>query len=141
MGAFSDTPALIAKGTILPFTFVKADSSNDDAGLQSTANTDTILGVSDGSTKAFNSGNHAETGDPITLQGGGVVLITCNSSPGTINPGTMLEAASDGTCKAATVTVGPARRFHGYAALQAGAAGRVIRARLVGGFIYYPTTL
>ncbi len=141
MGSFSDTPALLAKGTIAPFTFVKADSSNDDCGLQASANTDTIFGVSDGSTNGPTSANHAVTGEPITLQGGDVVLIKCNSSPGTINPGTMLEAASDGTCKAATVTAGPARRFHGYAALQAGAAGLVIRARLVGGFIYYPTTL
>lgn len=141
MGSFSDTPALLAKGTIAPFTFVKADSSNDDSGLQATAVTDTILGVTDGSTNGPTSANHAVTGDPITLQGGDVVLIKCNATPGTINPGTMLEAASDGTCKAATVTAGPQRRFHGYAALQTGAAGVVIRARKVGGFIYYPTTL
>lgn len=141
MGSFSDTPALLAKGTIAPFTFVKADSSNDDSGLQATAVTDTILGVTDGSTNGPTSANHAVTGDPITLQGGDVVLIKCNATPGTINPGTMLEAASDGTCKAATVTAGPQRRFHGYAALQTGAAGVIIRARKVGGFIYYPTAL
>ena len=143
MGSFSDTPALIAGGTIRPYRFIAASTTADDTGLEVSVATadEVIVGVSDGSTNGPTSGNHAVTGEPINLQGGDVVLIKCNSSPGTINPGTMLEAASDGTCKAATVTAGPARRFHGYAALQAGAAGLVIRARLVGGFIYYPTTL
>lgn len=129
MGSFSDTPALIAGGTILPFRFVKPDTTADDTGIQATSITTPVLGVSDGSTKAFNSGNHAETGDPITLQGGDVVLVEAG---GNITRGAMVESDSNG--KAITQSSTTGLNYNGYVALQSAASGTIIRIQRIAGF-------
>jgi len=129
MGSFSDTPALIAGGTILPYRFVKPSTSDDDTGLQAAGITTPVLGVSDGSTKAFNSANHAETGDPITLQGGDVVLVEAG---GNITRGAMVESDSDG--KAITQSSTSGLNYNGYVALQSAASGTIIRIQRIAGF-------
>jgi hypothetical protein len=129
MGSFSDTPALIAGGTILPYRFVKPSTSADDTGLQAAGITTPVLGVSDGSTKAFNSTNHAETGDPITLQGGDVVLVEAG---GSITRGAMVESDSDG--KAITQSSTAGLNYNGYVALQSAASGTIIRIQRIAGF-------
>jgi hypothetical protein len=133
MGSFSDTPALIAGGTIAPFRFVKVSTAADDTGLQAAEANTTILGVSDGSTNGPTSANHAVSGDPITLQGGDVVLVQCS---GSITRGSLVE--SDGNGKAQTATTTTGSRFHGYVALQSGADGLIIRVQKVSGWRYYP---
>jgi hypothetical protein len=132
MGSFSDTPALIAGGTIAPYRFVRPSTSADDTGLQSAAITTPVLGVTDGSTKAFNSANHAETGDPITLQGGDVVLVEAG---GNITRGAMVESDSDGKAITATTTTG--LNYQGYVALQSAASGTIIRVQRIAGFARY----
>ena len=132
MGSFSDTPALIAGGTILPYRFVKPSTAADDTGLQSAGITTPVLGVSDGSTRAFNSANHAETGDPITLQGGDVVLVEAG---GNITRGAMVESDSDGKAITATTTTG--LNYQGYVALQSAASGTIIRVQRIAGFARY----
>jgi hypothetical protein len=129
MGSFSDTPALIAGGTIAPYRFVRPSTSADDTGLQSAAITTPVLGVTDGSTKAFNSANHAETGDPITLQGGDVVLVEAG---GSITRGAMVESDSDG--KAITQSSTTGLNYNGYVALQSAASGTIIRIQRIAGF-------
>ena len=129
MGSFSDTPALIAGGTILPYRFVKPSTSADDTGLVSAAITTPVLGVTDGSTKAFNSGNHAETGDPITLQGGDVVLVEAG---GSITRGAMVESDSVGRAITQSSTAG--LNYNGYVALQSAASGTIIRIQRIAGF-------
>lgn len=129
MGSFSDTPALIAGGTILPYRFVRPSTSADDTGLQASAITTPVLGVSDGSTRAFNSANHAETGDPITLQGGDVVLVEAG---GSITRGAMVETDSDG--KAITQSSTAGLNYNGYVALQSAASGTIIRIQRIAGF-------
>ena len=133
MGSFSDTPALIAGGTIAPFRFVKVSTAADDTGLQAAEATTTILGVSDGSTNGPTSANHAVSGDPITLQGGDVVLVQCS---GNITRGALVESDANGKAQTATTTTGA--RFHGYVALQSGADGLIIRVQKVSGWRYYP---
>ena len=135
MGSFSDTPALIAGGTILPFRFVKPSTSADDTGLQAAEATTAILGVTDGSTRRFDSGNHAETGDPITLQGGsdGTVLVEAG---GNITRGSLVQSDSSGKAVVAVTT--PAGLYYqGYVALQSAASGTIIRIQRVGGFNRY----
>lgn len=132
MGSFSDTPALIAGGTIAPFRFVKVSTAADDTGLQAAEATTTILGVSDGSTNGPTSANHAVSGDPITLQGGDVVLVQCS---GNITRGALVESDANGKAQTATTTTGA--RFHGYVALQSGADGLIIRVQKVSGWRYY----
>ena len=129
MGSFSDTPALIAGETILPYRFVKPSTSADDTGLVSAAITTPVLGVTDGSTKAFNSGNHAETGDPITLQGGDVVLVEAG---GSITRGAMVESDSVGRAITQSSTAG--LNYNGYVALQSAASGTIIRIQRIAGF-------
>lgn len=129
MGSFSDTPALIAGGTILPYRFVRPSTSADDTGLQAAAITTPVLGVSDGSTKAFNSANHAETGDPITLQGGDVVLVEAG---GSITRGAMVESDSVGRAITQSSTAG--LNYNGYVALQSAASGTIIRIQRIAGF-------
>jgi len=135
MGSFSDTPALIAGGTIAPFRFVAMSSSADDTGVQASADTDKIVGVSDGSTNGPLSGNHATVGQPITLQGGanGTVLVEC---AGNITVGALVETDSSGKAQAITTTAGTTR-YHGFVALQGGAAGRIIRVQRIAGYIKY----
>ncbi len=132
MGSFSDTPALIAGGTIAPFRFVKVSTAADDTGLQAAEATTTILGVSDGSTNGPTSANHAVSGEPINLQGGDVVLVQCS---GNITRGALVESDANGKAQTATTTTGA--RFHGYVALQSGADGLIIRVQKVSGWRYY----
>jgi len=135
MGSFSDTPALIAGGDIYPWRFVKVSTAADDTGLQAAEANATVLGVSDGSTKvAVGTGSdlHAASTDPITLQGGDVVLVQCS---GNITRGALVESDANGKAQAATTTTGA--RFHGYVALQSGSDGLIIRVQKVSGWRYY----
>jgi hypothetical protein len=137
MGSFSDTPALIASGTIAPYRFVAvtttAGVTNDNKGFQASADTQPILGVSDASTLQFDSSNHATSGLPISLQGGDVVLLQVGTA---VTHGDVLETDANGKCQGATTTAGT-RRFHGYVALQNGAADEIIQAMKIGGFVKY----
>lgn len=122
MGAFSDTPVLLATGTILPYRFVKLSGENKGAVCAAGTGTNIVVGVTDGSTKAFNNGNHCESGDPITLQGGDVVLIEASDA---ITYGVRVVPTTDGKGVACATT---ATFMVGYVALEtAAAAGAIIR--------------
>ena len=144
MGSFSDTPALLANGNVSPFRFIKIDATSssantyDNQGVQVDSAIDNVVGVSDGSTKSATSSLHAEANDPITLQGGDVVLVECG---GAVARGSRVQADSSGKAITAVVTAGPAFRYQGYVALEAGASGRIIRIAKNGGMVYFPTTL
>lgn len=127
MGSFSDTPSLVAGGTVAPYTAVKISGRN--AGDQATAITDFIVGVTDGSTRKFDSANHAELGDGITLQGGAVVLVKANGNTTNIAAGDLLKVTTGGVFIKATAAAafGTGRSF--YIALEPAAAdGLIIRA-------------
>jgi hypothetical protein len=132
MGSFSDTPALIAGGTIAPYRFVKASTAADDTGLQAAEITTPILGVSDGSTNGPLSGDHAVAGQPITLQGGDVVLVEAG---GNITRGAMVQSDANGKAVTATTTAG--LNYQGYVALQSAASGTIIRVQHIAGFARY----
>jgi len=135
MGSFSDTPALIAGGTILPYRFVVSSAAADDTGLQASNATAGVVGVSDGSTNGPLSGNHAVSGQPITLQGGadGTVLVEAG---GNITRGSMVQSDSDG--KAVVAATSPAGLYYqGFIALQSAASGTIIRVQRIAGFARY----
>ena len=73
------SPNLVAGGTILPYRVVKMDTTAFQ-GVASTAVGDFVVGVSDGSTRRFDSANHADTGDPISLQPSNCVQLTASAS-------------------------------------------------------------
>ena len=144
MGSFSDTPALIAGGDVYPYRFIRVDTTgptaaaDDNTGVQVSAVTDNVVGVSDGSTNGPTSSKHAADGDPITLQGGDVVLVECG---GAVSRGGRVQADTNGKAVSAVVTVGPEFRYQGYVALEAGASGQIIRVYRNGGMVYFPSTL
>jgi len=132
MSSFSDTPSLVAGGTILPYRAVKVSARN--TGVVAAANTDIIVGVTDGSTRKFDSANNAETGDSINLQNGDIVLVTANGSSTNIAAGDLLIATTAGAFAkgtAATTTFAASRAW--YVALEPAAAdGLIIRAMRLG---------
>lgn len=73
------SPNLVAGGTILPYRVVKMDTTAFQ-GVASTAAGDFVVGVADGSTRRFDSANHAETGDPISLQPSNCVQLTASAA-------------------------------------------------------------
>jgi hypothetical protein len=132
MGSFSDTPSLVAGGTILPYRAVKVSARN--TGVVAAANTDFIVGVTDGSTRKFDSSNHCESGDTISLQGGDVVLVHATGNTVNIAAGDLLLATSAGSFvkgNAATTTFAASRAW--FVALEPAAAdGVIIRAMKLG---------
>jgi len=119
--AHSIQPNLEAGGTIRPYRFVKLDTSADNTGIESDAN-DTMIGVCSGSTRQFDSANHAEDGDHITLQAGNIVMIEAGAS---ITRGAPLESDADG--KATNQTADTTSRRIGGFALESGSSGEIIR--------------
>lgn len=98
MGSFSDIPSLTAAGNINPYRAVKASSTTGytrHSASESSAATDYIIGVADGSTKSFSSTLHAAAGDAITLQGGAVILVQTGSSAAIVC-GSLLKLNTDG---------------------------------------------
>jgi hypothetical protein len=127
MGSFSDTPSLVASGTVAPYTAIKISGRN--TGNQATANTDFVVGVTDGSVRRYDSANHAEDGDAISLQGGAVVLVKANGASTAIVAGDLLKVTTGGVFIKATAAAafGTGRSF--YIALEPAAAdGLIIRA-------------
>jgi len=106
MSSYADTPAVIAGGNISPFRVVKASTAADNTVLQASAVTEqSIVGVTDGSLSAFNGTYHAVAGDPVSLQGGKVVIIEAGAA---ITRGARLEVDSNGKVITETTTTGNA---------------------------------
>lgn len=118
MSSYSDTPSLVASGNCNPYRFVKVSGRN--TGITCSAITEIAVGVADGSTKAFNSSNHAESGDPINLQGGNIVLVEAAEA---ITAGTRVAPSLNGRAQIAVAT----QFAYGIALEPAAAAGEIIR--------------
>ena len=76
---FNYTPQLVAGGNINPYSVVKM-STTAWTGAASSANADFVVGVSDGSTRRFDSAYHAIAGDPISLQPSPTVQVVAAST-------------------------------------------------------------
>jgi hypothetical protein len=118
MSSYSDTPSLVAGGTVAPYRFVKVSGRNTGAAIA--AVTDIAVGVTDGSTKSFSSANHAELGDPLNLQGGNVVVVEAAAA---ITAGDRVAPSANGRAQTAVATQFP----YGIALEPAGGAGEIIR--------------
>jgi phage-related tail fiber protein len=73
------SPNLIATADINPYAIVKM-STTAFSGSASTAATDYVVGVADGSTRRFDATVHAAAGDPISLQPSNCVQLKCGAS-------------------------------------------------------------
>lgn len=118
MSAYSDTPSLVASGDCTAYRFVRV--SNRNQGITCDAITNIAVGVADGSTKAFNNALHAAAGDPISLQGGNVVLVEAAAA---ISAGARVAPSANGRAQTAVATQFP----FGIALENAGGAGEIIR--------------
>lgn len=113
------SPNLVAGGTILPYRVVKMDTTAFQ-GVASTAAADFVVGVTDGSTRRFDSANHAETGDPISLQPSNCVQLTASAA---ITAGQGVIATTGGKVVAVVAASGNVAQF---VALEgAGADGQI----------------
>jgi hypothetical protein len=70
MSNAGNVPNFVAASTILPYSCVKSNTSNPFRAEAATAEADVVIGVTDGSTRAFDSANQAIAGDVINLQNG-----------------------------------------------------------------------
>lgn len=70
MSNAGNVPNFVAASTILPYSCVKSNTSNPFRAEAATAEADVVIGVTDGSTRAFDSVNQAIAGDVINLQNG-----------------------------------------------------------------------
>ena len=113
------SPNLIAGSAILPYRVVKMDTTAFQ-GVASTAAGDFVVGVSDGSTRRFDSANHADTGDPISLQPSNCVQLTASAA---ITAGQGVIATTAGKVVAVVAASGNVAQF---VALEgAGADGQI----------------
>lgn len=113
------SPNLIAGSAILPYRVVKMDTTAFQ-GVASTAAADFVVGVSDGSTRRFDSANHADTGDPISLQPSNCVQLTASAA---ITAGQGVIATTAGKVVAVVAASGNVAQF---VALEgAGADGQI----------------
>ena len=122
MSAFSDTPSLVASGDCTAYRFVKVSGRN--TGITCSAITDIAVGVADGSSKAFplkdGTNKHAADGDPISLQGGSVVLVEAAAA---ITAGARVAPSANGRAQTAVATQFP----YGIALEPAAGGGEIIR--------------
>lgn len=91
MGEYQMTPNLEASGTIRPFRCVVV--SGENTGAEASAEDAFCVGITTGSTKQFDSANHAESGDPISLQTGHIMTAEAGEA---ISAGDKVGAAADG---------------------------------------------
>ena len=119
---FASTPNLVAGGTIRPYRLVKCSTAADNTGLEADAN-ERCIGVAGGDTKQFDSANHAESGDGITLQPGAVVLVEAG---GSITRGAQVKSDGDGKC-VTLATSGTTVQEAAGICLESAASGTIVR--------------
>jgi hypothetical protein len=120
--AHSIQPNLEAGGTIRPYRIVKVNSSADNQCLEADAN-ELAIGIVAGSTRQYDSANHAEDGDIVTLQPGAIMMVECG---GSVTRGNSLESNADGKAVAETAS-GTLNRHTVGIALESGSSGEIIR--------------
>jgi hypothetical protein len=111
------SPNLVAGGNINPYRIVKMDTTAF-TGVASTAAADYVVGVTDGSTRRFDSSVHAASGDPISLQPSNCVQIEAG---GNITAGLGLIASTAGVA----ITAAGAGNVPLFVALEAAASGQI----------------
>lgn len=116
------TPELTASGNIYPFRLVAL--SGAFTGAACNAITDYAVGVTDGSVNAFNGTYHAQSGQQISLQPTNTVQVEVGTGGCSAGDYLMAVAGEAGKVK----TAAGATAVSAYLALEAGAAGDIIRA-------------
>jgi len=111
------SPNLVAGATINPYRIVKMDTTAF-TGIASTAAGDYVVGVTDGSTRRFDSSAHAIAGDQISLQPSNCVQIEAG---GNITAGQAVKASTGGVAVATTTTGDVAL----YVAMEGAASGQI----------------
>jgi hypothetical protein len=93
MGTAGYVPNFRAGGTIYPYRVVRMDTTAAFSAVTANDPAQIVLGVTDGSTRAFNSTEHAAAGGTVSLQNGRFVQVTAASA---VTVGDLLKATTDG---------------------------------------------
>jgi hypothetical protein len=86
-------PNFKAGATLYPFRVVRMDPTAPFTAIPATDPSQIVLGITDGSIKAFSATEHASAGDTISLQNSRLVQIQVG---GTIVVGDLLKASTSG---------------------------------------------
>jgi len=135
MSTAGNTPNFIAANQILPFRTVKMQDGNSFSvrPFASADTRDAMIGVTDGSVRGFRSSLHAEPGDPVVLQNGEFVQLTC-ASASVIAAGDLLDSDANGAVYPLTpdVTIGTTRAH--FVACENAQYGEVFWAKRIGAY-------
>ena len=93
---FNYTPQLVSASNINPYSVIKM-AATAWTGAHSSANTDFVVGVTDGSTRRFDSQYHAISGDPISLQPSPTVQVVAAAAVTSTNIAAGDGLIADGT--------------------------------------------
>jgi len=99
MSNAGNTPNFTAASTVQPFSCVKVNTTSGFQANPATAETDVVVGITDGSSRLFDSSAAAISGGVLSLQNGQFVQLTAG---GTITVGDGLRPNSTGTVVTAT---------------------------------------
>ena len=99
MSNAGNTPNFTAASTVQPFSCVKVSTTSGFQADPATAETDVVVGITDGSSRLFDSSAAAISGGVLSLQNGQFVQLTAG---GTITVGDGLRPNSTGTVVTAT---------------------------------------
>lgn len=129
MADFGFIPDLVAGADVFPFRFVKLATTAEFTGIQASAATDIVVGVTDGSIRqaspTITNQVNAASGDPINLQSSNTVQVELGAGGATV--GALLTSDANGKAVVAAST-----NLCFYQALQAGANGDIVRAFRIG---------
>lgn len=135
MSTAGNTPNFIAAEPILPFRTVKMQDGNPFSvrAFTSTDTRDAMIGVTDGSLRGFRSSYHAEPGDPVVLQNGEFVQLTC-ASTAVIAAGNLLDADANGAVYPLTLDVLIGTNRAHFVACENAQYGEVFWAKRIGAY-------
>jgi len=122
MSNAGNTPNFTAASTVQPFSCVKVNTTSAFQANPATAETDVVVGITDGSSRLFNTSAAAISGGVLSLQNGEFVQLTAG---GTITVGDGLRPSSTGT----VVTANNRAQF---VACESAASGEVFWGKKIG---------
>ena len=99
MSNAGNTPNFTAASTVQPFSCVKVNTTSGFQANPATAETDVVVGITDGSSRLFDTSAAAISGGVLSLQNGEFVQLTAG---GTITVGDGLRPDTTGTVVTAT---------------------------------------
>jgi hypothetical protein len=135
MSTAGNTPNFIAAEAVLPFRVVKMQDAEAFSvkHFPSGDPSDAVIGITDGSVRSFRSNNHADAGDPVVLQNGEFVQVTCGPSV-QIVAGDVLSCGNAGTVEKAAIDQLSGTKRAYFVACENAQYGEILWAKRIGAY-------